>query len=128
MFSVAKKLFNNTIGNLVQIDVSKVLAESPILFSENEKVILCYKQIRDALIITDKRIIKIDKQGVTGKKVEIMSIPYKAIHKFSVETTGHMDLDSELKLWVAADSNPVELTFAAGTDIQMLQRVIAEHI
>ncbi|MGR5328546.1 PH domain-containing protein [Photobacterium damselae] len=128
MFSVAKKLFNNTIGNLVQIDVSKVLAESPILFSENEKVILCYKQIRDALIITDKRIIKIDKQGVTGKKVEIMSIPYKAIHKFSVETTGHMDLDSELKLWVAADSNPVKLTFAAGTDIQMLQRVIAEHI
>lgn len=66
--------------------------------SERETVQFCVKTLRDVAVFTDKRILIADKQGITGKKVEYFSIPFKNIVTYSIETAGRLDLDSEIKL------------------------------
>ncbi|GFZ80495.1 hypothetical protein GCM10010978_22020 [Compostibacillus humi] len=76
----------------------------------NENVEFCVKTIRDIAVFTDKRILIADKQGITGKKVEYFSIPYKNIVTYSIETAGRLDLDSEIKLFLSGGLN-IELKF-----------------
>ena len=71
---------------------------SPLLV-DGESVISAYKSVRDCVIFTNKRIVAVNVQGVTGKKKDFSSLPYAKISAFSVETSGHFDLDSELELW-----------------------------
>lgn len=68
------------------------------LISPNETVSFVIKMIRDIAIFTTKRILVADKKGITGKKVEYYTIPYKSIVTYAVETAGTFDLDSEIKL------------------------------
>ena len=67
-----------------------------------ERVLQCYAPVRDKAALTDKRIIFTDVQGITGKKKEVYSIPYRSIDMWSSENTGHFDLDAELDLWTKA--------------------------
>ena len=62
-----------------------------------EQVTLAFSLIRDLIVFTEFRLILVDKQGVTGKKTSYKSLPYRSISRFSVETSGHFDLDAELK-------------------------------
>lgn len=71
-----------------------------------ETVSLAFKLVRDLIVFTDFRLILVDKQGMTGKKVEYKSIPYRSISRFSVETSGHFDLDAELKFGSLARNFP----------------------
>lgn len=66
------------------------------MLAPSEKVEHAYKLIRDLIVFTDKRLLLIDKQGMTGKKVEYHSIPYKSVVHLSIETAGTFDLDAEL--------------------------------
>lgn len=93
---------------------------------EGEKVALAYKTIRDVAVITNKRIIIADKQGITGKKVEIYSIPFKSIIMYSSENAGMMDLNAELELWTRAGK--FKLNLRKGVDIRKLDRIIANKI
>lgn len=68
---------------------------------DGEYVEKVYKSIRDRLIITNKRLITIDIQGMMGRKKEYMVIPYSKIAAFSCESAGTFDLDSEFKVWVS---------------------------
>lgn len=78
--------------------------------SENEIVKFAVKTVRDVAIFTDKRILVADKQGITGKKIEYYTIPYKSIITYAVETAVTFDLDSEIKL-VLSGGITVELKF-----------------
>lgn len=78
--------------------------------SSKEQVVFCVKTIRDIAVFTDKRILIADKQGLTGKKVEYYSIPYKNISTYSIETAGRLDLDSEINLTLSGGIN-IELKF-----------------
>jgi len=78
--------------------------------SKNERVHFAVKTIRDVAVFTDKRILIADKQGLTGKKIEYYSIPYKSIVTYSIETAGTFDLDSEIKL-VLSGGISIELKF-----------------
>ena len=49
-------------------------------------------------MFTNSRLILIDVQGVTGSKREYKSLPYKNITRFSIETTGIFELNTELKI------------------------------
>lgn len=80
------------------------------LISSNETVAFAVKTIRDVAVFTDKRILVADKQGITGKKVEYYTIPYKNIVTYAIETAGNFDLDSEIKL-VLAGGIRIELKF-----------------
>ena len=62
-------------------------------------------------MFTDKRFVLVDKQGITGNKIEYHSIPYKSITHFSIETAGTFDLDAELKIWISGTAAPVQKKF-----------------
>lgn len=78
--------------------------------SQNEVVQFAAKTVRDVAIFTDKRILVADKQGITGKKIEYYTVPYKSIITYAIETAGTFDLDSEIKL-VLSGGITVELKF-----------------
>ena len=69
--------------------------------AKDEKVKCFYKGIRDMLIITDKRMITIDKKGFTGKKQKYLSVPIDKIVSYSITTAGGIDLDSDLEIFLS---------------------------
>ena len=70
-----------------------------------------------------------DKQGITGKKIEYLSVVYKSISRFNIETAGNFDLDAELKIWISSEVNPsVSKKFNKQVNIYDLQKVLANHV
>lgn len=122
-------LLNGLLGNADSIKIENVRDEiSPLLF-DGENIEHAFKLLRDLVIFTDKRLILIDKQGITAKKVEYKSIAYRSISKFSTETAGHFDLDGELKLWISGQVEPSEeLQFGKGEALSQVQRLLAEKV
>ena len=121
-------IFDGIMGNASEIDVSKVEKEMKDLLTPTEKVEHAYKLIRDLLIFTDKRLILVDKQGVTGKKSEYHSIPYKSVVHFSIETAGTFDLEAELKIWLSGSSAPIQKKFNKSLNVYKVQSVLAEYV
>ncbi|MGX1251472.1 hypothetical protein RKD48_003983 [Streptomyces ambofaciens] len=87
-----------------------------------------YLLIRDTILFTDRRLILVDKQGITGKKTEYHSIPYRSITHFAVETAGHFDLDAELKIWLSGSQAPIQKTFTKGVDIYEVQAILTQFV
>lgn len=79
-------------------DFEKIVA--PLLIG-GEEVLSAYRTVRDGVVFTNRRIMAINVQGVTGKKKDITSIPYKKIQTYSIESAGVFDLDSELVVWIS---------------------------
>lgn len=121
-------LLNGLMGNASEVNLPEVQKEYEMLLADNETIEKAYKVIRDMFIFTNKRLILIDKQGLTGKKVEIHSIPYKSITHFSIETAGHLDLEAELKIWITGTALPIEKQFNKSLNIYGLQSVLATYI
>ena len=82
-------LFSGMLGLSSEVDEKRVEAELEKLLAPNETVELAYQLVRDLTVLTNRRIILVDKQGITGKRIEYVSIPYKSIVKFTIETVGH---------------------------------------
>lgn len=99
---------------------------SPLL-TDGEQYIAEYKTIRDFVVFTNKRIISVNVQGVTGKKKDFTSLPYAKIQAFSVETAGTLDLDSELELYFSG-LGKVRFEFTGASDIIAIGKVISEKI
>ncbi len=99
-------LFNKILGNASEVDSEKLTEKYSRLLVENEAVELGFKLFRDVFMFTNKRLILIDVQGVTGSKAEYKSLPYKHISRFSLETAGTFDLDAELKIWISSENSP----------------------
>lgn len=115
-------------GNASQVDLSEVQKEFAQILTPQERIERAYKLVRDMFIFTDKRLILIDKQGITGKKMEYHSIPYKSISHYSVETAGHFDLDAELKIYISSSSVPIVKTFNKTVNIYEVQSVLSQYI
>ena len=118
-------LFDGLLGNASQHSNQEVEKELVNILIPNEAVTMSFKLVRDLIVFTDKRLIIVDKQGLTGKKVEYRSIPYRSISKFSVETIGHFDLDAELKIWISSEVVPSEsLQFRDDKNIIAIQQAL----
>lgn len=121
-------LFDGILGNASEVNVQEVSKELGKLLAINEQIEKAYKLIRDMFIFTNKRLILVDKQGVTGKKIDIHSIPYKNITHFSIETAGHLDLDAEMKIWVSGTAEPIQKQFNRNLNIYEVQSVLATYV
>ncbi len=122
-------LIGALMGNAGQADELALQKKYGNLLLDDETIEMGFKLIRDVYIFTDKRLILIDKQGLTGKKVDMLSLPYRSISRFSLETSGHFDLDAELKIWVSSSPEPtVSKTFNRSVDVYAVQRVLASHV
>jgi hypothetical protein len=97
------------------------------LLVNGEEVIAVYQALRDGVVFTNKRVITVNVQGVTGKKKDFTSLPYSKIQAYSVETAGVFDLDAELILWFSG-LGTVKLDFVGHTDITKICKMISEHV
>lgn len=97
------------------------------LLIEGERIVGTYQSIRDGVVFTNKRIIAINVQGITGKKKDFTSLPYSKIQAFSVETAGLIDLDSELDLWFSGLGS-VRFEFVNRADVSALCRTISAFV
>lgn len=120
-------IFNGLMGNASEVNLESLRKDYGKILSPGETIEKGYKLVRDLFLFTNKRLILVDKQGVTGKKTEYHSIPYKSITHFSIETSGHFDLDAELKIWISGTALPIEKQFNSSLNIYELQSVLAEY-
>ena len=93
--------------------------------SRNERALFAVKTVRDAALFTDKKVLICDKQGITGKKTEYYAIPYNKIVTYAIETAGHFDIDSEIKLFLTGGIE-IEMQFLRGKNMdQLLKKVFS---
>ncbi|MGV8942401.1 MAG: PH domain-containing protein [Lysobacter sp.] len=121
-------LLDGLLGNASRIDNTTIQQEFAPVLAAGEVVEHAYKLIRDYFVFTNKRLVLVDKQGLTGSKVEYHSIPYKSIMHFSVETAGTFDLDAELKIWISGTPTPIQKTFNKKLSIYEVQSVLAGYV
>ncbi|AFU02743.1 PH domain-containing protein [Nocardia vulneris] len=122
-------LFDNVLGNAGRADSLQAQKEYGFLLVENEQVWAAYLLIRDMILFTDRRLILIDKQGLTGQKVSYHSVPYKSIVHFTVETAGMIDLDAELTVWISGQQKPLlQKRFGRNVDIYEVQAIMAMFV
>ena len=122
-------LLNKLIGNASEVSSEKLNEKYQKLLVENETVELGFKLLRDTFMFTNKRLILIDVQGITGSKVEYKSFPYKNISRISLETAGTFDLDAELKIWISSENTPsVSKKFNKSINVYEVQKYLAGKI
>ena len=121
-------LLSGILGNASEVDAPELEAELSQVLAAEEQIDKAYRLIRDLIVFTNRRLLLIDRQGVTGRKSEYHSIPYRAITHFSIETAGRWDLEAELKIWVSGTPTPIQRTFKKGASIMEVQRVLAMYV
>lgn len=121
-------LFDGLMGNASEVNTSEAQQEFSAILAQGEAIEKAYRLIRDMFLFTNRRLILVDKQGLTGRKVEYHSIPYRSITHFAIETAGHFDLDAELKLWVTGTAEPIVKQFNRSLNIYELQQVLAQYV
>ncbi len=122
-------LLNKILGNASEVSVEQLLKKYGRLLIEGEQIELGFSLLRDVFMFTNKRLILIDIQGITGSKIEYKSLPYKNISRFSLETSGTFDLDAELKIWISSENVPsVSKKFNKSIDVYEVQRYLASKV
>ncbi|MEI6949532.1 PH domain-containing protein [Paraflavisolibacter sp. H34] len=122
-------IFSSLFGNAGVAQPEELIKDYGKLLADEETIEIGFKLVRDVFIFTNKRLILVDKQGLTGKKVQYLSVIYKSISRFSVETTGHFDLEAELKIWISSEVTPsITKQFSKAVNIYDLQKVLANHV
>lgn len=111
----------------VFIAKSKIPEDIEEILAPGEVAVASYRTLRDSATFTDKRIIIRDVQGLTGKKVELYSIPYSSINMWSTETAGLLfDLSAEVELWTKMGQ--IKIILQKGVDVREFDRLIAHCI
>jgi len=120
-------ILSSLLGNAGAIEKDTLQEKYGKLLIPSEEIEAGFKIIRDTFIFTNKRLILIDVQGITGSKIEYFSVLYKSITRFSVETAGSFDLDAELKIWISGEQTPsISKRFNKKVDIYEVQKLLAE--
>lgn len=121
-------LFNKILGNASEVSLEELIDKYSILLIDGEEIELGFQLFRDTFMFTNKRLILVDVQGLTGNKVEYLSFPYKAISRFSLETAGTFDLDAELKIWISSGPPAISKKFNKSINIYEVQKYLAGKI
>ena len=118
-------LSSKFVGNPVPIGTSSDRYAAFLM--EGETVELEFKGLRDAAIFTDRRLVVVDPQGLRGKKCSVSSFPWKHITAFSLENSGTLDLDAELKI-CGSGWGVCKLEFTQGTYVSVVATYINSKI
>jgi hypothetical protein len=97
------------------------------LLIDGESIQSSFKGMRDMVVFTNKRLIIVNVQGITGKKKDFSSLPYSKIQAFSVESAGTFDRDAELELYFSG-LGKVRLEFNAKFDVKAFNRFLGSYI
>ena len=117
-------------GAFVKLHMNSAITNAPLItpiLVDGEKIISEYTSIRDFVVFTNKRIIAVNVQGITGKKKDFTSLPYSKIQAFSIETAGMLDLDAELEIYFSG-LGKVRFEFGGECNIREIGRMISEKV
>ena len=114
-FARLRKVENKAFGNVIDD-----------FMIDGEEIVGSYQSVRDGVVFTNKRIIAINVQGVTGKKKDFTSIPYNKITTFSLETAGLFDLDAELEIYISGIGK-VKFEFTGSTNVKEICKIISTY-
>lgn len=120
-------LGDSNLINLKEMPVSKIRPEVRDLLVEGEDVVQSFQTVRDQVIFTNKRVIAVNVQGITGKKTSYYSYPYSKVQYFGVETAGVMDIDSELVI-IFSDGNRLQFDFKSKVDVKGICSMISKYV
>lgn len=118
---------NGSLFKLKQMNPDSIRGDISPLLVNGEEVLSAYKDIRDYVVFTNKRVLAVNVQGMTGKKKDFTSLPYSKIQAFSSETSGMFDMDSELELYFSG-LGKVKFEFAGATNIVQLSQIIGSYV
>ncbi|MDX5422324.1 MAG: PH domain-containing protein [Hymenobacteraceae bacterium] len=122
-------LLSGMMGHASEVSIDKISKEFQPILLEDEQIEKAFRLIRDMLVFTNKRLILVNKQGLTGSKIDYQSIPYSSIKMFSKESAGMMDLDAELKIWLTGEATPtIKQEFRKGNNINEAYRVLSRYV
>lgn len=121
-------LFTGTTKSTGSLESKKLHSDYGQLLVDGEIIEVGFVIIRDTFLFTNKRMILIDIQGISGRQLEYLSVPYSSITKFSIQTGESFDLNAELKLWIGNDTIPLEKKFNKDVNVYEVQKVLARHI
>ena len=122
-------LLSGILGDASKANLDKVERDLVDILIPGESVDQAFVLVRDLIVFTSHRLILVDKQGLRGKKISYRSLPYRSISRFSVETMGAFDVESELKIWISSAVEPSEsLTFTSNDSVLDIQRLLAAAV
>ncbi len=94
---------------------------------EDEEIAGCFRGIRDLIVFTDNRLVAIDVKGITGKQKVITTTPYSHICEMTVETSGIIDLDTDMLLRTTSGTT-LAYSFQRGKDVTKIQNLIGRNM
>ena len=121
-------LFSSDSKNIATAEIRKFHADYGQLLIDGEIIEAGFVVARDTLLFTNKRLIVVEIQGISGRQLEYLSIPYGSVVKFSVQTGGSFDLNAELKLWIGNETVPMEKRFTSELNVYEVQKILASHV
>lgn len=120
--------FNNSaFVKMKQVSPGPLMGDIQPLLINGEQVIGAYKAMRDYCVFTNKRVISVNVQGMTGKKKDFTSLPYSKVSAYSVETAGVLDMDSELEMYFSG-LGKVTFEFTGQSNIVQIGQIISTYI
>lgn len=120
---------SNSAWNLKPMNVNAVRDEVNGLLIDGENVEMAFQTVRDQLVFTNKRIIAIDVQGITGKKKTFSSMPYSKVQFFSIQTPGLVELIPDSELFIMFSNGfTAKFEFKGGVDIGKIGRMISNYV
>ena len=120
---------SNSIFNLRPIDISDVRDEVSSFLVEGEEILNAFKTFRDQLVFTNKRIISIDVQGITGKRKSFSTLPYSTIQFYTVQTQGFMEIFPDTELFIQyANGFTAKFEFKGKVDICKIGKIISTYV
>jgi hypothetical protein len=121
-------LFSSDSKSNATAEIRKFHADYGQLLIDGEIIEAGFVVARDTLLFTNKRLIVVEVQGISGRQLEYLSIPYGSIVKFSVQTGGSFDLNAELKVWIGNETVPMEKRFTSELNVYEVQKILASHL
>lgn len=119
----------DSVWNLKPIRVDAVKGEVNGLLIGGEEVVMAFQTVRDQLLFTNKRIIAVDVQGITGKRKSFSTMPYSIIQYFSIQTPGFGELIPDSELFIMfSNTFTAKFEFKGGVDIGKIGRMISEYV
>ncbi|MBQ6735077.1 MAG: PH domain-containing protein [Lachnospiraceae bacterium] len=111
------------------MSIDNVRDEVTGLLIEGEEMVSAFKTGRDQLVFTNKRIISVDVQGLTGKKKSFSSLPYSKVQFFTIQTPGFAELYPDSELFMTfANGFTAKFEFNGTVDIGKIGRFLSEYV
>ncbi len=120
-------LLDTLLGHAGEKSLDDIREEFAPLLAPGETLQRAFGMVRDLIVFTDRRLILVNKQGVTAKKIEYRSVPYRAIVMYSLETAGHFDLEAELHIWISGQPAPIDLALGRNSGATDIIAVLAQN-